>query len=130
MADRDHTTHTTTTGSRPTDYRDPDYRDPDYRDPRTTTTTTTRSGGTSWIGIIIAVLAIAVIAAWWAGGFDRGDETAMMVGEPAVEGEVLDQGAVPDNEVIEQETTTVPLDNQPAATEQPAETQTTPPAQQ
>lgn len=112
MADRNdptHTTHTTSTGRTTAT----DRTTTNYRDPRVTNTTTTTEPrrGRSWIGIVIALLAIAVIAAWWAGGFGDGEETAMMVGEPATEGEVLNEGAVGGDV----ETTTVPVDEDPAA---------------
>lgn len=95
MADRDHThtTTTDTTGHTPpthtTTAGDRAYaRDP--RDPRATTTTTQtkKRRGTSWIGAIVALLAILVLAAWLVGGFDGAEETAMMVGDPVVEAPV------------------------------------------
>lgn len=98
MADRDHTTYTdkTTTGTTGTTR-------PEYRDPRTTPTTSRRRT-TSWIGAIVAVLAIIVVAAWWAGTFER-EDTAMMVGEPVVEGTdgtaLQEQGAVPADAEVE-----------------------------
>lgn len=113
MADRDHTTtHTTTTGTT-TGAR------PEYRDPRTTTTTTSRRrSGTSWIGAIIAVLAIVLIAAWFVGGFE-GEETAMMVGEPGVEEPIAAEGEGEAEAVI-----VAPVDDEPEAvapaTEEPA----------
>lgn len=71
----------------PPETRRPVAGEPGYRDPRTTTTTTTttsrRSGG-SWIGIIVALIVIGVLAAWWAGAFRGGNETAMMAGDRAV----------------------------------------------
>lgn len=99
MADYDRTTHTSTT-TPTTGAATPRS---DYRDPHTTTTTTTTATprrGTSWIGTIVAVLAIVVIAAWMAGGFRGGEETAMMVGEPGVESEVIQEGAVIEGEAV------------------------------